>query len=71
VNKNAWMIWLAPAAVWGIYMCWLAGYRSGFEQGHTQAWDSAQDALVSISAPLPHHYQSVALGANAPATASP
>jgi len=64
VSKNSWMIWLAPAAAWAIYMCWLSGYRSGYEQGHTEAWDSARHALANVSQPMPHHYQSVALGAD-------
>jgi len=65
VSKNFWMIWLAPAAAWAIYMCWLSGYRSGYEQGHTEAWDSASAALANVSDPLPNHYQSVALRAHA------
>jgi hypothetical protein len=62
-TKQAWMIWLAPAAAWSIYMCWLAGYRSGFEQGHAMAWDSAHQAFANVEKPLLNHYQWVALAA--------
>jgi hypothetical protein len=57
VSKHSWMLWLAPLTVWAVYMCWLTGYRSGYEQGHVEAWDSARQALMNVSADLPHHYQ--------------
>uniref|UniRef100_A0A7C2JYX8 LemA family protein n=1 Tax=Schlesneria paludicola TaxID=360056 RepID=A0A7C2JYX8_9PLAN len=65
MSKNSWLIWLVPAAAWAVYMCWLAGYRSGYEQGHTEAWDSARKALMTVSKDLPHHYQSVAFQSQA------
>lgn len=71
-SKQTWMIWLAPAAAWAIYMCWLAGYRSGFEQGHAMAWDSAHHAFATVEKPLPNHYQWVALAAKSqPPLATP
>ncbi len=46
MSKHGWMLWVAPAAIWAVYMCWLTGYQSGYEQGHSAAWASARAALV-------------------------
>ncbi len=46
MTKHSWMLWLAPAAVWAVYMCWLTGYQNGYEQGHNEGWETARTALM-------------------------
>ena len=48
MQKHSWMLWLVPAGVWGVYMCWLWGYQAGYERGNAQAWDSARSTLNAI-----------------------
>lgn len=46
MNKHGWMLWLAPVAVWTVYMCWLTGFNSGYEAGHTDGWATARKVLM-------------------------
>jgi|GEM_PF-6450246 len=42
MTKQSWMLWAAPVAIWGVYMCWLTGYQNGYDHGHHDGWDRAQ-----------------------------
>ncbi len=42
MSKQFWRLWLIPFAAWGVYMCWLSGYKAGLAAGNDQAWDSFQ-----------------------------
>lgn len=52
MTKHGWTLWLAPAAVWAVYMCWLAGYQSGYEQGLDTGWSSARQCFMPRTAQL-------------------
>lgn len=52
MTKHSWMLWMAPVAVWAVYMCWLTGYQSGYDQGHTAGWDTARSAFMPSAVPL-------------------
>ena len=36
----------AAAIVYGGSLCWLSGFRSGYDEGETQAWTRARKAFV-------------------------
>lgn len=50
--KHSWIIWIAPLAVWGVYMSWLSGYSNGYEQGHNEGWQTARTAFTKVRSDL-------------------
>jgi hypothetical protein len=48
MTKHGWMLWLAPIAVWAVYMCWLTGFQSGYEAGHNDGWDTARRSFMPV-----------------------
>ncbi len=50
MTKHSWTLWLAPAAVWAVYMCWLTGYQNGYEQGHNAGWETARSSFMPTTA---------------------
>lgn len=66
MTKHGWMLWLAPVAVWGVYMCWLSGYQSGYDQGHCEGWDTARASFMPATASLDSPYLSTAFGSQRP-----
>ena len=42
MTVNSWKLWLAPFALWGVYVCWHSGYQSGYAEGHQTAWQMSR-----------------------------
>lgn len=42
MTVDSWKLWLAPFALWGIYVCWHSGYQSGYAEGHQTAWQMSR-----------------------------
>ncbi|MBI1348736.1 hypothetical protein GC163_20885 [bacterium] len=49
MTKHAWMVWAAPVAIWGVYMCWLSGYQNGYDHGHHDGWDRAAANFAPVN----------------------
>jgi hypothetical protein len=49
MSKHGWMLWLAPVAAWAVYMCWLTGFQTGYDAGHTDGWATARKAFMPSS----------------------
>lgn len=45
MTVNSWKLWLAPFALWGVYVCWHSGYQSGYAEGHQTAWLMSRPTL--------------------------
>jgi len=42
MTKHAWLVWLVPLLSWAVYLCWMTGYRNGYEAGHNDGWNTAR-----------------------------
>lgn len=73
MTKHSWMLWAAPVAIWGVYMCWLTGYQNGYDHGHHDGWDRAhanfapRNNLVRLDQP---HLAQISLQDDVPAQVS-
>ena len=41
-----WKLWLVPFAIWGVVMAWYAGYQSGYQDGHSTAWEMSRRTVA-------------------------
>lgn len=44
-SRTSWMLWLVPLGLWAVYLCWLTGYRNGYESGHDDGWNTARKTI--------------------------
>jgi hypothetical protein len=49
-SQNSWLLWAVPVLGWCVYSCWVSGYSAGYEQGQSEAWVTAREALGSPTA---------------------